>query len=399
MRMLRTFSNSILACTALTAAVWLSSPAEAAGCSAGNGTCFVLAAGGNSGTNTTYSQSTNGASCACLPASTDTIILDSSSGQFTINTTLSVGSILADASGIGSNGSYTGVLTHSANAVTINGASNGNGKVSFSSGMTYSPTSTASSFLFAQSGTVTLTTAGKNFAAVSTTGTGTTLQGDNLSVTAFQNSPLTITTGTYNQGSFGSQSVTFVSTSAVNVRTIILGSFVKIGGNFTATSVLWNTSSTPGLTFTKNNANIEVVPSTASVQEGDFRGGGLAFNALIVDAQTTSSLLNITGANTFSSISVGSGWGLYIPASTVQAVSGNFTVNGTPSNPDLVSVNGVAAFGTLAVGGVCTVNYAAVVGVTGTGSCGTYLANNSYSLLYGTTGWNIKPPVVGIIGG
>ncbi len=402
MRMLRTFSSSVLALLALAVAAWLS-PADAAGCGAGNGTCFVLAAGGNSGTNTTYSQVSSGASCACLPATTDTVILDSASGQYTVNGALSIGSLLADGTGVGANGSYTGVLTHSAAVtITVNGASNGNGAFSLVSGMTYSPAATNSQVTFASTtGAITLTSGGKNFAGINVSGQGgTVLLGDNLSNTAVATAAINVSAGIFNAGSFGVTTGAFQSTGT-SLRSVIFGGPIKIGGNVVANTTIWNFTST-GITFTKNNANIEIVAPTTNIQNWSFAGAGMAYNSLTLDNYTTAGgvALSITGANTFiGNLTVGSGWMVFGPAATVETVTGNFAINGTAANPSGLAPLSASGLLTMAVGGTCKATYATIFAVTGTGSCGTYQATNSLNLTASGTGWNIKGPVVGIIGG
>ncbi len=403
MRMLRTFSSSIFALLALAAATWLS-PADAAGCSAGNGTCFVRSGGGNSTVNTVFSDSSNGGSCGCLPASTDTVILDSTSGQLTVNGALSIGSLLADGTGVGANGSYTGVLTQSTGIViTVNGASNGNGKFSLVPGMTYSPALNTSQVTFAStSGTITLTSGGKNFAGINVNGQGgTVLLGDNLSNTAVATTTINVIAGIFNAGSFGVTTGAFQSTGTA-ARSVILGGPVKIGGNVVTGTAVWNFTST-GITFTKNSANIEVVvPTIATVQNWTFVAGGMAYNSLVLDNNTLAggTAISMTGNNTFiGNLTVGSGWMLLGPGGGSEVVTGNLAINGTAANPSGIMPFSASSQLTLAVGGTCTATYASIFAVTGTGSCGTYQAANSFNLTATGTGWNIKSPVVGIIGG
>lgn len=98
----------------------VSAPALAV-CGVASGTCFVVAAGGNSNSTSTWSASSGGATCTCTPASTDAVILDSLAGHLTVNAALSAASL--DESGTGGSGSpYTNTLTiNSGQTFTITG--------------------------------------------------------------------------------------------------------------------------------------------------------------------------------------------------------------------------------------------------------------------------------------
>ncbi len=395
--MLRLFSSSLLALLALAAAAWLS-PADALGCSGGNGTCFVLAAGGNSNSTATFSQTSGGASCVCVPATTDTVILDSASGQLTVSAAFSIGSLLADGTGQGASGSYTGVLTQSGGiGITINGASNGNGKFSLVSGMTYSPAASTSIVTFVNTGVVTLTSGGKNFAGVTiNSGVGTVLQGDDLNVTAAQNATFTLTGGIYSSGSFGLTTGIFSSSNSNN-RTLTLGTFLKVGGNVATAQTLLSLTTTNGLIFNKNNAFVEVAVPTTAIAGADIRVGGLAFNALILDANSSfNSGLGIVSSGSWTTWTIGSGWTLIYSAGISNTLSGAAVFNGTPSRPIVTVLSaGTATPGTLSASS-CTATWASFFGLTVPTGC---TAGNGFNL-GGDVGITFtQPRFGGVIGG
>ena len=218
------FSNNIrnwlLAAFALLACAW-AAPASAA---CAGGTCFVVAAGGNSATNTTWTLTSNGATCSCTPGATDAVILDSAAGQLTISGSFSVGTL--DATGTGGSGSpYTSTVTHTANTIQINTAAANSFKLVPGMGWT-SGASNAVTITFANtSGSAHITSAGKNFAAIVLNGVGgTVVQDDDLNITnATSNGTLTITNGIWDANGHATTASNFVSTGAAS-RTFKLGS-------------------------------------------------------------------------------------------------------------------------------------------------------------------------------
>ncbi len=395
--MLRTFSSSLLALLALAAAAWLS-PASAVQCSVGGGTCFVVAAGGNSNSTSTWANTSNGSTCTCVPATTDNVVLDSAAGALSINAALSVGTFDASGTGPGGSGSpYTNTLTHAAGiTLTINTAS-GN-SLRFPSQMTYSPGNATSTVSFANTtGTATLTSGGKNLAAVTiNTGAGGVVQGDDLNVTAIQNSTTTLTSGTFSSGSNGLTTAIFSSSNSNN-RTLTLGTFLKVGGNVATAQSILLLSTTTGLVLNKNNAFIEVAAPATAILGSDIRTGGMPMNALIVDANNSfNSQLGFVGNTSWTTWTIGAGW-VIAPSSTVtNALSGAAVFNGTPSRPIIMIMGAPVGSASTLSASSCTATYTSFSGVTVPTGC-TAGSGVNYG---GNTGVTITPPRFGgVIGG
>jgi hypothetical protein len=396
--------GGLIVALALLAVVAWAAPAAAA-CT--GGTCFVVNAGGNSSATATWSIDATSAhvTCTCTPATTDNVVLDGSSGNLTINASLSIGTL--DASGTGGTGvAYTGTITQAAAAtLTINTAAANSLK--FVAGMFYTPnTNAATAVIFANTtGTAQVTSAGKNFTAITMNGVnGTAQQLDDITVTNAASpatTPMTITNGTWDANTHAI-TATGIGANNANTRGLTLGGLVTVGGgSATAGLIAWNMATTGTFNFTKNAANIAVAPTSNSVQSLTFAGAGLTYNGLTLNANTGSNqTLIFTGSNTFSSITVGSGWNLNGgTAATTQTVGASgFTVNGTQANPVLLfQSSGTTSLTISSPSGTCTTTWAAIYAVTATGGC-TFNATNSFG--YGfTTGWTITNPSIGGGGG
>ncbi len=398
--MLRMFSSSLLVVLGLLLAAWLS-PADALGCSGGNGTCFLVGAGGNSNSTSAWSQTSGGGSCTCVPATNDTVILDSASGQLTVNAAFSIGSLLADGTGQNANGSYTGVMTHNtATTITINGASNGNGVVSLVSGMTYTPASTSSLWTFVNTGAVTLKTGGKNFSAVTVnSGPGSVLLGDNFSGTAVAGAAFTVTSGTFDTGSFTFTAVSLQSNNSNNRTITLRGGLVKLGGNVTAGLTILTFATATGLVLNKNSANIEiVVPTTATIAGAGYtwNPAGQSFNGIILDANNSFNTgFGISSSATYTSWTVGSGWTILGSILTASNVSGAVTLAGTAAHPNTLGTTSAGNIWTMTAGS-CTATFTSFWNVTIPTGCTATQSNN----LGGVAGVNITQPQAGaIIGG
>ncbi len=328
--------------------------------------------------------------------------MDSTSGQLTVNAALSIGSLLADGTGQGANGSYTGVMTHNTTVtITINGASNGNGVVSLVSGMTYTPASTTSLWSFVNTGNVTLKTGGKNLAAVTIAtgvsgGPGTVLQGDNLSVAAVQSGVLTLTSGTFNAGSFGTTTTQFSSNNSNN-RTLILGTGLTLGGNISAAQTIFTIATSTGLTFTKNNAVIEVLAPTTAGAGMTFSAPGVdtPFNGLILDPLTTNSTISMNAASKWTTWTIGAGWNLLIGQALATNLSGAAVFNGTTSN--FTGMQSSTASATFVSASGCTASNIIVQAITIPTGCTASNMINMGSVVGFTT--QTPPKVGGIIGG
>ncbi len=362
----------------LLACIW-SAPAEAA---CAGGTCFVVAAGGNSATNTTWTLTSGGSSCACLPTTTDAVILDSLAGNLTVNGALSIGTL--DASGTGGSGSpYTGILADAASTITINtGAAN---SLKFSSQMTFTAGNSASSIVtFANtSGTAQITSNGKVFSVINMNGVGGTAQQlDDISInkqTAANTGTLVVTNGTWDANGFAI-TANAISITGSNARGFLMGGLVKIGGGIVTGTNVWNAATTTLLTFTKNSANIEIISPTTAIQTQNFAGGALTYNSLTVDNNSNATNVNLamSGANGWANITIGSGWNFTPTAGLTQTLSGTFTVTGTSTAPDLLYTSATETISAP----TCSLTWASVSGFTFTGGCAPTITNG---FNFGTT--------------
>lgn len=382
----------------LLGALW-SQPADAA---CAGGICYVRSGGGNiNNTTTTFSViSTSGAACSCAPAtSADSIVLDSVSGNLTINANTSIGFL--DTTGNGGT-NFTGTISQTSTIVLtlgsgIAGVAN---QFKLNPNMTYTTgASSTTNLLFANtSGTAVLTSAGQTLPTVTMNGLGGTLQlADNLAIggSIIQNGGFTLTAGawdcngktiTANEGAI----------SGTGLRTFTCGS-LKLGGNIAAAQNAWNAGTTTNLTLLPNTLNIEIVPPTSQIQGFSFSGGGLQYAGLTVDNNTTSgTTFNILGSNGFASMTIGSGWTVLLPAAgtTTMISGGALAVTGTQTAfTELISPSGGGGTTISSAGSVCTATWAVLASVIGSGAC-SFTATNTINQ-GNNTNWTITAPTFG----
>ncbi len=353
----------------------------------GGGSANTWAATGN----TNWAATSGGANNQSVPGVGDVAIFDSNSGVG--NSVIGANITIQGLDCTGGTGNYAGTITHN-NSVTLTINTGAASSFRFSAGMTYTIGGLTSIVTFTHtSGTATITSNGKRFAALTVNGAGgTTTPTDALRVDATTNSPLTVTSGIFDAGT-NTVAITacrFVLSGAVT-RSVILGGLVKIGGNLGNSQTIWGAGTTTGLTFTKNSANIEIVALAGAVASGQiFDGGGLTYNDLTLDATSAVTYLNVTGANTFAHLAVNPGWGLILPGSTTTTVSNAFTLAGTRTNPiGIVSSSNVVT--TISVAsGACTLTWGSLMGVFAVGGA-TFTATNVLDCGQ-NSGWSISPP-------
>lgn len=338
--------------------------------------------------NTNWATTSGGANNASVPTTTDVAVFDSNSGVG--NSVIGASITVQGLDCTGGTGNYAGTITHNTGVtLTINtGAAT---SLRLASGMTYTPASTTSLITFTHTtGTAQITSAGKTFTAITINGAGgTTQQQDDLSISAILNSILTITAGIFDANGHATTAY-IVSSNNANTRSLILGTSMKIGGNVSSNSTIWNLASGT-LTFTKNSSGIEILTPFIPVEEWVFAGNGLTYNALTVDATTTNSLLGITGSNTFSSVSLGSGWSLLPAGNSTTTISAAFTWAGTQTSPMLVMTASLTQLATISCpSGACTLAWGGLFGITVSGGA-TFTASNTFNF-GNNTGWAISPP-------
>lgn len=388
--------NKILGLAILVIVFLVPNVVLATNCGSGSGTCFVVAAGGNSNATSTWTDTTGGATCTCVPIAGDAVILDSAAGQLTISAAFPVGTF--DASGTGGNGSpYAGTLTHNAFTMTVSG-----NLFKLVAGMTYSPGSSSRIVAFTStSGTVLITTAGKTMGGVTLNGTGGTFQLQDA-LAYLTGGTITLTAGTFDANG---QNVTggFFSSSNSNTRVIAPGSGAWVL-NATGGSP-WDTSTSTNLSVSANTATLTF--SSSATTSRLFATGGINFNGWAVTVVNSGSIpaqFSVTGAGRVGSLALTAPLRVLFPAAATFTIDNAFTWAGSSSSSALnlstSDTNGSAA--TISVGtGSPTINWAAIQGLTFTGGA-TFTASNSFDLK-GNTGITISGPSGGgggkIIGG
>lgn len=184
----------------------------------------------------------------------------------------------------------------------------------------------------------------------------------------------TLTNGTFNANNFN-VSVGAFSSSNSNTRTLTMGSGAwTLSGT---TGSVWDTTTTTGLTFNKDTANITL--SATGTTTRTFAGGNLTYNNLVIGGSTGVSTLTFTGSNTFGTVSSTKTVAqtiLFTPGTTTTVA--NWTVTGSAGNVLTIGSVGGAAQHTLAKtgGGAVTVDYASISYSNAT-PANTWAATNS----------------------
>lgn len=219
------------------------------------------------------------------------------------------------------------------------------GSLTVSSGMTLSSGANTLTFA-ATSGTQDITSSAKMFDfPLTINGVGGTVRLlDDLTVGSTRTTSLFA--GTFNANNYNFSTGLFTVNSG-SPRTVTMGSGTW---TLTGTGNVWDFSSTSGLTFNKDTANI-VLSSTSSLSRGFF-GGSLTYNNLTIGGATGTSTLSITGNNTFNTIS-----STKTVAHTVRFSGGstttvaNWTVTGTAGNVVTLTSDTTSQFNLVKTGG------------------------------------------------
>lgn len=329
----------------------------------------------------------------------DVAVFDSNSGvgNSVIGANITVQGLECDGSTAGT-GTYAGTLTHNTSVTpTINsGLAN---SFRLTSGMTYTAASASATVAFTNtSGTAQLKSAGKALGALTINGAGGTVQlQDDLSVNAAANATLTLTTGSFDCNAHA-LTVCAVSGSNSNTRGLALGGTLTLGGNVSNNTTIWNFSTTTGLTFTRNSANIIVLSPNSAIDGVFFNGGGLTYNNFTLNASSQKTIIAISGANTFANFANGGGWQVQLAGSTTHTISNAFAWTGTATLPTLLYSNSTVNLATISCpSGACSLTWGGLQGITATGGA-TFTATNT--LDFGSnSGWSITPPADGTTSG
>lgn len=368
-----------------------------AACGGGGSQCFVVAAGGNSGTAATWSATSGGATCsgttcATGPAATDSVCLDNAAGNLTINAALSIAGF--DESGTCTGGSgiaYTNVVTHNAFTLTNSGTTH----LLVAGKYTAAGATSVTSFTNAGGGTVAVTTAGNSLGNITVnvgTTTSVTLQDALTTITA---ATITHSQGIFNSNSKAISGPFLVSTSGTRTLTLN-GSTWSINTAFANLTPI-NTASA-GLTCncTTSTFNLTNTSTNAASATGTLLfattppWGALTLNASnagywIQSTATFNGALTITNAtlNTSANLTFAS-----------AAITGNPAVRfaglGAGVMPPAM---------TLTSAGTVTCSYCVLRAVLTAGG-GTFTAKQTIDLGGNSSSWAITaPPIGGVLGG
>ncbi len=187
------------------------------------------------------------------------------------------------------------------------------------------------------------------------------------------------------------------SGSGAGTRTLNLGN-----GTWTlsSASAAWTMTTTTGLTFAANSSTITFTNTTAGTPA--FSGGGLTYSTVNVVSVVgaISKRFTITGANTYTTLTLGAGIRLVYPNSATQTIT-NFTFSGTRTQPIALQSSSIGTAGTFSVAsGSVNIDWATMIcDFTATGGA-TWTATNSYNFNI-VTGITVTQPSFsgGIIGG
>jgi hypothetical protein len=255
-----------------------------------------------------WATTSGGAGGASVPTIADDVFFDANSGGATVNIQGARSAKSINCTG------FVGGLGGSG-ALTIAGSFTLAAGMSFSKGGQTTFT-----------GTGTLTTAGKSFSGgITINGVGITLT---LADALLSSDTLTLTQGTFDPANYN-VSLYGLNSSNANVRTLTMGSGLwTLSG---ASLDVWNTSTTTNLTFNKDTADI-LLTSTA-INTRNFFGGGLSFNKLTIGGATgTSSVLIISGANSFTELASTKTVAHTVRLSADQGTIDTWSITGTSGN-------------------------------------------------------------------
>lgn len=243
------------------------------------------------------------------------------------------------------------------------------------SGMTFNKTSSAINFTV-RSGTMTITSAGKNLFGITITALGATVKlGDDVTANGIAS---TVSRGTLDLNGKTLKVLTLASAAAAYVRGITFnGGTVEASG----TGDVWNVSAT-NFTLSATNSLIHVTGTTSDVKR--FTGAGLTYSDLKI-ASGASSVLQIMDANTFKDIEVLAPSKLSLTSGTTTTVT-SLTMDGTDGNLCYLDAVTAASAATISCATDVTVTYSSIKDSTATGG-GTFRAYNSTDAT-GNTGWN-----------
>lgn len=228
---------------------------------------------------------------------------------------------------------------------------------------------------------------GVNLNIDSVTGSYTAIGNINLSNAV----TLNLNSGTFNASIYTITTGSFASSNSIT-RTLNMGSGLWVVTR-SSTGTAWNFTTTTGLTFNKDSADIELRSSSNSITR-TFIGGGKSYNKLIISgAAGTGQITTITGSNTFTEIASTKTLAhtINLTAGTTTTVT-NWTASGLSGNLlTLKSATAAAATLAKAGGGTVTIDYANISYITGS-PINTWYATNSTDSGNNTNVYFTSPP-------
>lgn len=209
---------------------------------------------------------------------------------------------------------------------------------------------------------------------------------------------ITLTSGIFDANNFNVTCTKFASNNS-NTRTLTMGSGTwTITAGVNGTLAAWDISTTTGLTFNKNTANIILIANKpAATANNIFTGGGLTYNDLTISGTTTPANVQFTGANTFANLSNVSDRTIsrtYIfPASTTTTVS-TWNISNTSGTATLKSSTAGTRFTVSQASGTVNVSNCTIQDSAATGGAtwNAYTTNNNVDA-GNNTGWIFTAPV------
>lgn len=202
--------------------------------------------------------------------------------------------------------------------LTPAGGARFHGSVTLGSGLT-----AGASYSFSGRGTMNITTAGKTMGTLFMEGPGGTLR---LNDAVNSTGSISLTNGTFDANNYNVTCST-VSASGTSTRTLTMGSGLW---TLSGTGSVWNASTTTGLTFNKNTANILLSNTTTTAR--NFLSGGLAYNKLTIGGTTGTSTTTLTGAGSYTELASTKTVAHTITFFEAQGTIDTWSVTGTPGN-------------------------------------------------------------------
>lgn len=282
-------------------------------------TLFAVGTGNISSTGI-WSLSSGGTTGQAIPTASDDVILDTHSGNVTIDSTLNCRSL--DCNSPSGSGAYAGTLTHNTGQFIAPAPSVAGTTVilRFSSAMTYTLVGSPniSTTLGTTNTTMTVTTAGKTMPSISFNATPTSGFQLTDAMTTTTTATVTHTQGVLNTNGQTCSWGLFVSNNA-STRTITLGSSsITITGSTGG----WNMATTTGLTWTANTATITLNGATQTINIASLTATGTSWiiscSGVATITGASPSMVNITRTGTAVKTD-----------SLVLSITGTLTVTGT----------------------------------------------------------------------